>query len=162
MANAIMGASLTRTFTADQLAQEGKGFGLLDRYTDHVGNEYVFLQAEAAITGEGYVVTYGPDGKAIMTATAQAKTALGAPVAVALAEVAINDFGWFLVKGFGQVRTNASVDANAVLAATTTAGQLNDAVGKTIERLVLTTARGTGAGLAPAVLTYPTVGATTS
>lgn len=161
MGNAMIGALLTRVLTGDQLGAEGTGFGLLDRYTDHAGNEYVFLQAEAAITGEGYVVTFGPTGLAIMVATGQAKTALGAPVAVALAEVPLGSYAWFQVKGFAQIRT-AVAAANTVLAATSTAGQLDDAVGKTIERLVLTTARADSAGLAPGVLTYPTVGATTA
>ena len=162
MANTLVGAKFDRTLTSDQSTQEGTGFGLGDRYTDSDGNEYVYLSAAAAVTGAGYAVTYTPAFAATMTATAQALTALGAPVAIAQAAVAEGSRGWFLVKGFGDVQVSASCAANAVVAATATAGQLDDAVGKTIERLVLTTARGSGAGLAPAVLTYPTVGATTA
>lgn len=161
MGNTLIGGKFDRVLTADAETQEGTGFGLGDRYVDEKGNEYVYLAAGSNITGLGYVVTYTPAFLATMTATAEALTALGAPVAVAQAAVAQGSRGWFLVKGFGDVRT-AIANANAVLAATSTAGQLDDAVGKTIERLVLTTARAGSAGLAPAVLTYPTVGATTA
>jgi hypothetical protein len=162
MTNALVGAKFDRTLTADETTQEGTGFGLGDHYTDSEGNTFVYLVADAAITGAGYVVTYLPDFGAVMTATGQALTALGAPVAVAQAEVASGSYFWGQIKGFCDVQVSASAGANVVLAATSTAGQLDDAVGKTIERLVLTTARAASAGLAPAVLTYPTVGATTA
>jgi hypothetical protein len=161
MTNAIVGADLTASY-AD--LESGKGFGLGDRYTDSTGNEYVFLQAAAAITGDGYAVTYLPTYAATMTATAQALTALGAPVAVCRADAAVasGSYFWGQVKGFGNLWVLASCAANAVVAATTTAGALDDAVGKTITGLVLTTARAASAGLAPAVLNYPAVGVTTT
>ena len=162
MGNVLIGAELGRALTADDIAQS-RGFGLLDRYTAGNGNEYVFLQAgSGGVTGAGYVVTYTPAGVATMTATAQALTAFGAPVAVAQVDMAEGEYGWFLIKGFGDVRVSASCAANAVVAATSTAGQLDDAVGKTIHGLILTTAREASAGLAPGALNYPTVGVTTT
>ena len=49
MTNAIIGADLTATFTADQLL-EGKGFGLGDNYTDSTGRVYKFVRYDPAET----------------------------------------------------------------------------------------------------------------
>ena len=124
-------------------------------------DEYVYVEAAATITGATYVVGIDEDYEATMLAAA-AGGALGDAVGVAKAAAAAGEYLWVQVRGTCDVRVAASCAANVVLAATATAGQIDDAVGKTVERLVLTTARAASAGPAPARLMYPTVGATTT
>ena len=125
------------------------------------GSEFIYVQANGAITGPGYVVGVDEDLQATMLATA-AGGAFGDMVAVAPVAFADDEYGWVQIKGPCQVQVAASCAANVVLAATATAGQIDDAVGKTINGLVLTTAREASAGLAPGYANYPVVGATTT
>jgi hypothetical protein len=123
------------------------------------GSKFIYAQAGAAITGAGYVCVIDEDGEASMILTASG-SARGDRVGVAPAVMAEDDYGWFQVYGAADVRT-AVADANAVMRSTATAGQIDDAAtGKEIERLFLTEARAGSAGLAAAMLNFPTIGAT--
>lgn len=160
MSNTVIGAFPGDVLTAAEL-EAGRGFGLGDRYTDNVGREYVFVTFGAGgATGAGYVCTVNENFSAVMaTNTASLR---GQHVGIAQAAAVAGEFGWLQIYGNGQVWTDAAV-ANAAMATTTTAGQIDDAAGtgtKQIIGLSLTAARVSTAGLAPAILTYPTVGTT--
>lgn len=160
MANAKFGtsgliaANVTKTETV-------ANFEVGQRMTANDGSEYIYVQANGAITGPGYIVGVDEDHQATMLAAA-AGGLLGDMVAVAPVAFADNAFGWVQVKGPCQVQVAASCAANVVLAATATAGQIDDAAGKTVPGLVLTAAREASAGLAPGFANYPVVGATTT
>ncbi len=144
-------------------ATQGKGFGLGDRYTDQAGREFVYAQASAAITAnfvciitEAYVATM------VTTTNGLFGTALG--VCTSLDALATGDQAWFQVKGpIAGIQVLASCAANVRLNTTATAGSLDDdgtASTKSILGIALTTARAASAGLAPAILSYPTIGPT--
>ena len=135
-------------------------FELGTRFTGNDGSEFIYVQASGAITGPGYVVGIDEDHQAAHLAAA-AGGALGDMVGVAPVAFADDAYGWVQIKGPCDVRVSADCAANVVLAATATAGQIDDAVGKTIVGLILTTARSDSAGLAPGFANFPVVGATT-
>lgn len=153
----ILGANVTNPTTDPD---EGKAFGLGDILTTHDGKEFVYVQANGAITGAGYAVTIDETYQAAMITATNAE--LGDLVGIASAAFLDNDYGWVQRKGVCVIRVAASAAANVVLAATATAGQLDDAVGDTIVGAVLTTANGGAAATAAGVLNYPVVGATTT
>jgi len=158
--NALVGKMVGEVYTASQLETNGLAFGLGDIYSTHDGKQFIFCQASAPITGAGYVCGIDEANVATML-SASAGGDRGDRVGVAPAAMAANEYGWFQVYGAADVQVAVAV-ANALLAATSTAGQLDDAVGKTVERLTLTAARTGSAGLAAAMLVHPTVGATTA
>jgi hypothetical protein len=89
--------------------------------------------------------------------------ARGDLLGVAPATIAANSFGWVQVKGVCNVQVAASCAANVRLNTTATAGQLDDdgtAGSITCDGIFLTTARGAGAGTAPAVMNYAIQGVT--
>lgn len=160
MANVFSGAFPTDNLTADQAAQ-GRGFGLGDRYTDAAGREYVYVVLGAGgLTGAGYVVTIDATFTAVMATNSA--SLLGQQVGVGQVAAAQGEFVWVQTYGNAQVWTDVAT-ANTRMQTTTTAGQIDDAAGvgtKQINGLALTAARVSTAGLAPAILTYPTIGAT--
>jgi hypothetical protein len=160
MANVMMGAFLTDVITATE-AENGRGFGLGDRYVDHLGREYVYVQyGTGGATGAGYVVSINAANSAVMTTNSASLR--GERVGVAMAAASANEFGWVQIYGAVDVWT-AIASANVAMATTTTAGEIDDASGtgtKQILGLVLTTAKTSAAGLAPGLLSYPTIGAT--
>lgn len=154
----LVGQRLTEVFTA---SSSPNGFGLGDVVTDHDGKEYVFLQASATITGKGYACFVTTANLATMVSTSN--DARGNLVAVAPAAMSAGERGWFQRKGFCEVYAAASCAANARVNTTATAGVLDDdgtTGAMAIDGLVLTTANGGAAALAPAVLSYPTIGVT--
>lgn len=160
MTNVVMGALPNDNLTADQVAQ-GRGFGLGDRYTDAAGREYVFVTFGAGgATGAGYVVSVNENFSAVMATNAL--SLLGQVVGVAQVAAASGEFGWVQIYGNTQVWSDVATVATR-MQTTTTAGQIDDASTtgtKQINGLALTAARVATPGLAPAILTYPTIGAT--
>lgn len=160
MTNVVMGAFPGDVLTAAEL-EAGRGFGLGDRYTDHLGREYVFVTFGAGgATGAGYVVSINENFSAVMATNTA--SLFGQQVGIAQAAAASGEFGWVQIFGNAQVWTDVAVVA-VRMQTTTTAGQIDDASGtgtKQIPGLSLTAARVSTAGLAPAILTYPTIGAT--
>lgn len=153
--NAIVGADLSNPVSD---ITDGKGFGLGDRFTGHDGKEYVFVQANGAITGAGYVVVLDENYQAAMLSTSN--DAAGEHVAVAPYAFADNDYGFVQVKGPCDIRVAASAAANAQLNSTATAGQIDDdaAVGSfDITGAILTTANGASAGTAAGLVNYPSI-----
>jgi hypothetical protein len=151
----LIGVDTSNTIPPAALGTSGKAFGLGDRHVDHAGNEWVFVQASAAITGPGYVVRITPAYQANMLATSNGSR--GTLVGVAPVAFAANEYGWVQVKGTCPVRVAANCPANVRLNTTTTAGQLNNdgtAGSFVVEGITLSTANGGVAGNAPAVLNY--------
>lgn len=123
----LHGINPTVTYTSDQLL-EGVGFGVGDRATTPGGKEYVFVQANGAITGDGYVVSVDESFQAVMLDTDTAATvAEGQAVAVADCAFADDDYGWVQVYGPCGIRSEQDALANAKLAPTADAGQVDDA-----------------------------------
>lgn len=108
-----------------------------------IGKAYIYVQANGAITGDGYVVTIDEAFQATMVTTSN--DALGDKVGVVDTAFADNEYGWAQVYGPCGIRTEQDAAANARLAATADAGQVDDA-GATgtlyIEGMVLGTATG--------------------
>lgn len=136
---------------------EGKSLNVGTRTLDGSGNEYVYVQANGAITGEGYVCTYDETYQAAMVSTSN--DAGGALVGIAQTDFADNDYGWLMVKGTTNIRVAASAAADVALNTTGTAGQLDDDGGGgsfDVIGLNLTTAQGAGgAGIAAGQINYP-------
>ena len=162
MANTLVGAIFTEKFPAAQ-KEQGQVFGLGDRYVDSVGNEFVFVQFGAGGATPNFVCTVNAANSAVMaTNTASLR---GERIGVYVGDTATvaNDFGWLQIYGTVDAQVLASCAANARITTTTTAGALDDAAGvgtKDILGMVLTTARAASQGNAPALLVYPSVGAT--
>lgn len=112
-----------------------------------VGKAYVYVQANGAITGDGYVVVVSQAYQATMIDTDVAATVeLGNKVGVADVAFADNEYGWVQIYGPCGIRTEQDAAANVLLAATSDAGQVDDAGagpgGLYIEGMVLHTATG--------------------
>lgn len=139
-------------------------FALGDCTKGEDGSEWVYVQADGAITGAGFVVLLDEDYQADMIDTTNSASALGQKVGVAAAAFADNEYGWVQIAGTAEVQGLASCAANAAVNSTATAGAVDDDASsgaEIIERMVLTTAvGGGGAANAEAVLSHPTVGAT--
>ena len=153
--NAI-GADFSTPFTAGTI-NPFPPFRVGTRMKGNAGTEYMYVQANGAVTGAGYVVQVDETFQATMISTSN--DAGGDTIAVAPVAFADNDFGWVQVLGPCVVRVSASAAANVRLNTTATAGQLDDdgtAGAFAITGLVLTTANGGAAGTAAGNLNYPT------
>lgn len=125
---ALIGAQLTEPWTEDEMAANGRAFKLGDRLETYDGKVYVFVQANGAITGDGYVVSIDESYQAVMTDTDTAATvAEGQAVGVAEAAFADNDYGWVQIYGAAGIRSEQDAAANAKLGPTADAGQVDDA-----------------------------------
>ncbi len=162
MTNTIVGALFSESFTADQM-QQGKGFGLGDRYTDNAGNEYVFVTFGTGGATPNFICTINAANSAVMATNTASLRGERVGVYVGTGTAASGDFGWVQIYGTVDAQVLASCAANARITTTTTAGAADDAAGvgtKDIIGMVLTTARAASQGNAPALLSYPTIGAT--
>lgn len=160
MANTIVGALTTEKFTAAQMEQ-GKGFGLGDRFIDSVGREFVFVQFGTGGASVQFLVSINmADYTAVMTSNSASLRGQLVGVYVGDTAALIGEFGWVQIYGPASIQVSASCAANALITTTVTAGELDDAAGvgtKTIAGVVLTTARAASSGQAPAMLIYPNV-----
>lgn len=123
------------------------------------GTAYIYVVfGTGGATGAGYVCNLNPATyEAVMTSTSN--DLLGARVGVAQAAAAEDDYGWLQVLGPCQVFGVASALANNRVAATATAGVVDDAGAAGtlyIDGLIFTTAVGGGGNaLAAADLNWP-------
>lgn len=158
-----VGTQFDEAWTEAEMLANGKGYAVGNRATTRDGKVYVFVQANGAITGDGYVVSIDEDFQAIMVDTDTAATvAEGLQVGVVECAFADNDYGWAQIYGPCGIRTEASALANAKLAPTGTGGQVDDASGsagdKYIQGLILHTATGGAAAVnTTGYLTYPVI-----
>lgn len=155
----LIGYDVEQTYTSAQL-DEGKGFKVGDRARTHDGKEYVFVQANGVITGDGYVVSIDEAYQAVMVDTDVAATvAEGQICGVAETAFADDDYGWVQIYGACGIRTAASAEANDKLSATATAGQVDHAGAagaNYIQGMVTNTATGGAAAVnTTGFLTYP-------
>lgn len=156
----IVGANPADVLTLAELTSTGKGFGLGDRTADHLGNEYVWVVYGAGGATVDFAVSINADYTAVMTTNSASFR--GEQVGVAKGTALVGNYGWVQIYGRCNVQTDVAT-VNTLMHTTTTAGQIDDASGagtKHIVGLVLSTARTGSAGLAPAILNYPTIGAT--
>ena len=127
---------------------------------------YIYVRANGAITGDGYVCDIdGSNYDAAMctTTTTAPGTGAGKPVGVARAAFADNDYGWLQVFGPGTVRTLASCAAYTIINSTATAGALDDDAtsgAEVIDGLVLDVATGGAAASTAGFINWPRVGRT--
>lgn len=127
------------------------------------GGEAIYVQANGALTGEGYVALIDKDFQAALVDTTNSATAFGLRVGVAQIAFVDNDFGWLVTKGETLVRVAANCAANVRLNTTGTAGQIDDdgtGGSEIVLGAALTVARGGTAGTAQGYLTGTTIGAT--
>ena len=146
----LIGVDVSSTFTADQLASEGKGFSVGDRNVNHDGKEHVFVLAGAAITST-YACRYTAAYSAAHLSTSN--DARGDLVGVAVADIASGSYGWVQIKGPANLQVLASCAANAL-------DDDGTATTMAVDGITLSTARAASQGSAAAVLNYPSVGVT--
>lgn len=127
---------------------------------------YIYVQANGAITGDGYVCDIdGSTFDAAMSTTTTTAPGTGQGKAVGVARVAFadNDYGWLQIYGPGTVRVSASAAAYTALNSTATAGQIDDDAttgAEVIDGVILDTANGGAAATAAGFLNFPRVGRT--
>lgn len=139
---------------------EGKGFGLGDRYTDDSGKEYVYVQADGAIVAND-VVIISEAYQADQIDTTNSAGAVGDRVGVSPAAFADDEYGWVQVYGPCTINVATSCAANTKLNTTATAGRIDDDAttgAETILGLATTGAESNNA--AAGILTYPFIDAT--
>lgn len=136
---------------------EGRGYKLGDLGTDEAGNIFRYVQADGAITGEGYVVTMTRAYQAAMLSTSN--DVYGDHVGVAQAAFADNDYGWVMVHGVTLIRGEQDALANSILGPTGDAGQVDDAAGSGlfIRNMILTTAVGGSDATAEGWINWPVI-----
>jgi len=120
---------------------------------------YMYVKANGAVTGAGYICTINEvyDAAMLTTTTGAAGTLCGARLGVPMAALADNGYGWVQVYGHGTVRGAASCVKYTALYTTATAGVLDDtATAGFIRGLVLTETL-TSAAAAACVLNWPVV-----
>ena len=157
----VIGATADTAVTRTD--NEGYAFALGDVAWGSDGSAWVYVQASGAITGSGYSCVIDEDWQAAMATVTTTASAFGQLVGVPATDFADDDYGWLQVFGVCEVQVAASAAANLTLNSTATGGTLDDndlSGSEEINGLILTTARAASAGTAPALLTWPTVGAT--
>lgn len=135
-------------------------FELGTRMKSGDGKEYVFVQANGAITAND-VCLLDESFQADQIDTTNSASAFGQAVGVAPATFADNDYGWMQVYGACTVNVATSAAVNTALNSTATAGRIDDDAtsgAEVVDRLVTTGAESSNAAAAWA--NYPTVGAT--
>ena len=139
----------TRTSTA---AEYSPG----TRLQDDLGEEYYYVEADAAITVAGVVKIEIDHGASLITTT---NGDLGLRVGVAKTAIALGSFGWVSIYGRGLINVAASCATDAKLFTTTTGGRLDDAssAGGIVGIAVNPTTRAGTAGTIGAIWSYPVV-----
>lgn len=125
------------------------------------GKEYVYVKSgSGGVSGPGYVVNIDEAYVAILLSTSN--DARGDLVGVGVIAATVDQYTWVQRKGVANIYVNASCAANTRLNTTSSAGAIDDdgtSGSITVDGIVLTTARGGTAGLAPAMLNYCVQGA---
>jgi hypothetical protein len=124
------------------------------------GSAFIYVTfGTGGATGAGYICTINTaDYTAVMLTTSN--DAVGDPVGAAQAAASEDDSGWLQVYGAGLVRCEQDALANNLMAATSDAGQLDDAGAAGtlyVDGITLTTARGGTDGTAPGQFNWPTI-----
>lgn len=134
---AFVGANLTQTYTTADLtgANSGKVPGIGERYVDHTGNEFRFVQYNAgagpvAAVAGNFAYYYAPGGvsagaTSVVTSDLSDSAAVGAGVLQAV--IASGDYGWIQTWGNATLTTalTAGADGNALTPVGSTDGTLD-------------------------------------
>lgn len=155
----IIGAKLSSSLSAAEATTEGKGFGLGDRHTDHAGNEYVYVEAGAAIT---IYDTVHVSGAYVANSLTPALALTAGFIGHAQVAFTTGERGWVMTRGKPVIRVALDADSGVPLYTTDTAGVLDDATASSSQRLVLgvqiiATASGTAASAVTAVSSFPMI-----
>jgi hypothetical protein len=148
MANVQLGAMLTTTRTTNNPTDGGQGVALGSRHVAANGNEFIYVQAGAAIAQyDAVAINEAWSAVPLTKALADAREKIG----IAQVAFANTAFGWVMTRGLGRLAVLASCAADVLLYTSATAGSLDDtATDQTLIRgVVLTTARGGTNGDAP-------------
>jgi hypothetical protein len=157
----MAGVDFDGAYTAKTRGPAGTPFSLGQRMQDADGNEFVYVQANGAITA-GDVVILTEAFQADALDTTNSAGAIGDKVGVAKGTLADDDYGWVQIFGVASaVNATTGATANTVLNSTGTAGRVNDdATGGTESitglYITATAADNTAAG----ILNYPFIAAT--
>lgn len=137
-----------------------KRVDLLTRAFGEDGKEYLYVQADGAITAND-VVLVDEDGQADQLDTTNSAGALGDRVAVAPATFADNEYGWVQIYGACTANVGSSCAANTKLNSTGTAGRVDDDATTGAETMFGFYTTGTeSSNAAAAILNYPFIDAT--
>lgn len=135
-------------------------FELGTRMMGAAGKEYVYVQADGAITAND-VVLITEAFQADQLDTTNSASAFGDMVGVAGATFADNEYGWVQIKGACSVNVGTSCAANTAVNSTGTAGRVDDDATSGAEVVTgLVTTGAESSNVAAAMLNYPSVGAT--
>jgi hypothetical protein len=154
---ALIGTSPSAVVTSAEYtgSESGKAFGLGDRYTDHAGNTYVYVQASASLT-QYDAVRIKASYQAAQLTIDTGKQAV--EVGFAQAAFQIGDRGWVQITGRPLIRLAADCDKELQLYATSTGGVLDDATTSVMIQGVICTTSVTGATTAATcVASFPTL-----
>lgn len=139
----------------------GKGFSVGTRHTNNDGKEYVFIQANSAVSQYDVVnIPHDAAGPFIAVSYATSVGASGQEIGVAQYALASGDYGWVQVKGNCRVNVLGSCAKNVTLWSTTTAGALDDATASNflIQGLIIVSTNPTASATnMEGFLNYPTV-----
>ena len=167
MATVILGIDPTRTWTSTEMTgfQPGDVGGFDDINEGY--KEFVFGQAEANALAIGNVLVEGPGYVFTRVTTTNSAPGQvgghGTRVAIAMAVVPANGFGWFQIYGRAAALTAAAVAVGTRINTTATAGAVDDdgTVGaRPILGMVWKTLVASGTVGADCRLSYPTIGLT--
>lgn len=134
---AFVGADLTATYTAADLrgANSGRVPGIADRYVDHTGKEYRFVQynggvgAVPAVAGNFayYLAPGGVSAGATSVVTSDLSDSANVGAGMLMAAPANGEFCWVQTRGPATLTTalTAGADGNALTAAGATDGALD-------------------------------------
>jgi hypothetical protein len=158
---AFMGADPNGTYTATELQQAGRGFGLGDRFVDAAGKEYIFTVTTGAVSAARAVLFANDMSSCAHLTNAQNNS--GGKVGIAVVDVASGSYGWFQIFGACNIRVAASCVGGAKLYTSATAGVLDDTATSQDEVLgvTLTTTIGGAEATAAGTVSYPIVSITT-
>ena len=155
-----VGYDLTNPISS-QADDEGRGHGLGDRVRDEAGKEYVYVQANGALTS-GDVVQIDEAYQASPITTTTSAGAVGDKCGVTVFTFADNEYGFVQIYGpVAAINVGSSAAANTKLNTTATAGRLDDdatAGSETILSIVTTGAE--SGNFAAGILSYPFIDAT--
>lgn len=93
------------------------------------GKAYKYIQANGAITGDGYVVSWKGNvfDAAMVNSGTAATVAAGMELGVVEVAFADDEYGWAQVYGACGIRTEQDALANSLLGPTADSGQIDDA-----------------------------------
>ena len=121
---------------------------------EYLGNVYIYLQGVASVAVGSWVTYNSAFATALLTTTEAAKLK---PMAVAMAAIVANDYGWFQIFGEASVLALANGTAETALYTSATAGS-SDIVSTSqtkINRAIYRAAVGASNGKVAAYIAYP-------